>query len=177
MSVFQIVHVTFRSGCVCRRHEDVLAGAPGEPAAAEPGPAARQRRRVRAGMGAERGRRARYRRAQRGRHATTVGRGPDAHVLAGHVPGGGPALRVPFAGPAALPRSVSPLTRATSNSSFLHAPVTPTTRGRGMGRTVSGPRRRRRVRKKLINGVFNNEPSMQRTCVENISVRFYDTRQ
>jgi len=78
-----------------------LAGKPGEPAAAQPGPAAGQRGRVRAGLGAVRGRDAGRR---RGRELQAVGRGLAPDVFAGHVPGGGPALRIAVAGEGLQPR-------------------------------------------------------------------------
>lgn len=87
-----------------RHHEDLLAGTPGEPAAAQSGFAAGQRGRARAGMGADRGRGTGHRRAHRGHKLQAVGRGLAPNVFAGHVPGGRPALRIAVAGQGLQPR-------------------------------------------------------------------------
>lgn len=85
-----------------RGDENLLAGTPGEQAAAKPSAAAGERGPARAGMGAERGRGVRHRGTQH-RHEHAAGRGEDADVLAGHVSGGGAALNIPFADPGVLP--------------------------------------------------------------------------
>lgn len=88
-----------------RSDENVLAGATGEQAAAEPGAAAAdQPGRAGTGMGTERGRGAGHRGTERGlrrgrrRGRDAVHRGPDKDLFTGHVPGGGPALHIPFTG-------------------------------------------------------------------------------
>jgi len=88
-----------------RSDEDLLAGAPGKPAAVESSAAAGHFRRAGVGMGTQCRRRARHRRTQHG-HEHANGRRPDEDVLAGNVSGSGATLDIAFAGQRVLPRFV-----------------------------------------------------------------------